>query len=195
MPSNDRTGVGSGRSDYETPPELRRRLRDLFRPTYDPAASHKNTMALLYSTPDGTFRLREYEQVRSVSDADGLAYPWAQERVVFNPPYASDESACGVNCTKKRCEARGWHAERPIPGIQSFVRKAAEERNNADLIVGILPDARDTEWWRRWVAPCAIDFPIGRVAFINPETREPASAPPGGTCIVMWLPDWLNRRA
>lgn len=200
MAANASTGVGSGRNNYRTPDWLREAIVRAFEPDYDAAADHDNAVCLTYSTMAGTFRrpLGLYGipmEPEHTDAADGIALPWKGRRVFFNPPYSSAENPCRYPCAKKRCEKRGWHTDVPLAGIETFAAKAARERNDADLIVGVLPDSRDTAWWAEHVEPYADDFPIGRVSFVDPDTGREAKQPPGGTAIVLWLPDWLNRRA
>lgn len=194
MAANASTGVGSGRSNYRTPDWLRKQLWSMFRPDYDPAADHDNAMSPTYSTLSGTYMRGALGQPRRLSSATGIEFPWTGLRVGFNPPYSSREAPCKEPCNKKRCQKRGWHTSVPLAGIEDFAAKAASERNNATLIFGVMPDARDTAWWAEYVEPYAVDWPIGRVAFVDPDTLQEAAAPPGGTAIVLWLPDWLNRR-
>jgi hypothetical protein len=239
LTAHDKTSVGTGRGNWQTPPWLARLIVDRWALTYDAAASHENAIARVYSTTGGTF-----DAGVLVNPADGLAMPWEGGRVFFNPPYSDGLSACPqtverlrctecggrlrktwetrsnvdgyefywarhetredcdnlmngappqretLECDRKRCEALG-HPRTYTPGIADFVEKAASERERATVIVGVLPDARDTAWWRAWVKPHADDYPIGRVKFIDPDTGEAGGSPPGGTAIVVWTPGWL----
>lgn len=205
MSANDKTSVGVGRSDWQTPPDLFCRLNDIFRFDYDAWAGHENALCWTYSTAEGTFRRARYydsshakavigwEQIDSL---DGLRQDWDRRRVFGNPPFSDPEDACKVDgrCKKKRCVTRGYCIDENVPGIPDFAEKHAKERNSAHVNVAILPDARDTTWWRAFVAPYAQDWPLGRVRFINPETGEPGGSPPGGVVAVVFIPDWLARR-
>ena len=173
--ANDRTGVGSGRGDWRTPPELFEQLDRVFRFDYDAFASPENALCDTYSTMGGS-----YYEGTEMRPRDGLALRWTARRVFLNPPYS-----------------RGF--------LAGAVKKAASERNNAEIIVALLPDARDTGWWREWVRPYATDYPIGRVHFIHPDGPcgsakcssrhkfgEPCRDTPGGSVVAVYLPDWLN---
>jgi phage N-6-adenine-methyltransferase len=163
--ANDKTGVGSGPGDWQTPPALFSLLNRMFAFDYDAFASHENALCGDYSTADGTFSRFGLADVR-VHVGDGLTRSWENSRVFMNPPYSRGFLACAVE-------------------------KAASERNNAAIIVALLPDARDTAWWRKWVRPYAADYPIGRVRFLLPDGTTGAS-PPGGNVVALYLPDWLN---
>lgn len=196
MTAHDKTGVGSGAGDWRTPPDLYAMLNRRFAFTYDAWASHENALCRTYSTVKGTFRIESASgDVDQVDALDGLSQDWRGRRTFGNPPYSDPEHACLDNgrCKKKRCVSRGYCIDENVPGIPDFVAKHAAERNNADVDVALLPDARDTAWWRSFVKPHAQDFPIGRVRFINPATGEPGTSPPGGIAVVVWTPDWLDR--
>lgn len=192
--AQDKTSVGAGRSDWRTPPDLFERLTDRYAFTYDAAAGHENALCMRYSTVDGTYVGLTSGGATKVDEKDGLAYSWRALRVFVNPPYADAENACKPGgCEKVRCRNRGYHVESYTPGINDFMAKCAAERNNAAIIVGVIPAATDTQWWHLFVQPYAdVTFLRGRVKFINPLTGQPGDAPPGGTAIVRWLPDWMR---
>lgn len=198
MTSNDKTNVGSGRTNYRTPNDLVLRLDKRYSFSYDAAASRDNAIfpVTFYSTIEGTF-YRPTPGTHVNEDArDGLAYPWEYLRVFLNPPYASPEQPCPEDrerCAKKRCEKRGHHVDAYQAGISDFVAKAHAERDSAAIIVGVIPTAPDTAWWREHVHDVAEAHHIGRVPFIDPDTGNEATSPPGGTSIVVWRPSWLPR--
>ena len=178
MTANDKTGVGAGPGDWKTPRDLFARMNRRWAFDFDAFASHENALCRTYSTVDGTFRegclygtehpdgiCPGYTQIDSL---DGLRQDWDARRVFLNPPYS-----------------RGL--------IGAAVEKCAASRNDAYMISALIPDARDTSWWRSFVKPYAQDFPIGRVRFINPVTGEPGASPPGGIAVVVWTPDWMDR--
>lgn len=160
----------SGRADWQTPPALFERLHLMFGFTYDAFAGHENALLPTYSTPEGTFRKCRIDlplQGEQIDSLDGFGQDWSRRRVFLNPPYSA-----GL--------------------IGRAVRKCAESRNEAAVIVAILPDARDTSWWREYVAPYAQDWPLGRVRFINPDTGKPGMAPKAGHVAALYVPDWLR---
>lgn len=173
MSANDRTGVGAGTGEWQTPPALFRRLNETFAFTYDAFASHGNHLRGLYSTAEGTwlsgFVVEGAVQIppRKAGDGDGLTYPWEAQRVFMNPPYT-----------------RGF--------IERAMAKAAAERDSAALIVALIPAATDTRWFHESVLPFAwVEFLPKRVRFVNPETGEEGASPPGGHCIVVYRKTWL----
>lgn len=104
--------------------------------------------------------------------ADGLAQPWAGERVWCNPPYSS---------------------------IEPWVRKAWAEHRGAECIVMLLPANRTEQaWWRDLVEPyrdrpgsaLAVEFLPGRLRFLAPgQTVIGANErPPFGCCLLIWRP-------
>ncbi len=179
MTANDKTSAGSGRGDWQTPPDLFERLNRRYQFDYDAFASHENALCRTYSTVEGTFRSNgapcgcsegircSRYRIEQIDSLDGLRQDWSGRRVFMNPPYSA-----GL--------------------IGRCAEAAARWRNEARVIVAVLPDARDTRWWRSSVKPYAQDFPIGRIRFINPDTGLPGGSPPGGTAIVVWTPDWMN---
>lgn len=100
---------------------------------------------------------------------DGLAQPWASERVWINPPY----SDCGA-----------------------WVRKAWAE-SEAPLIVMLMPANRTEQgWWQdliepyrdRPASPLRVEFLRGRIRFIRAgaDGIGPDERPPFGCCLLIW---------
>lgn len=163
------TANGGGRSDWQTPPDLFRAMDRRWRFTYDAFASHENTLCTTYSTAEGTYRREsaggDFEQIDSL---DGLRQDWDSRRVFANPPYS-----------------RGF--------IDAAVEKASRSKDEADIIVALLPENRDTGWWRSFIKNQATVYSIGRVRYIDPATGKPGGSPPGGSAIVVWTPEFLDR--
>mgnify|MGYP001602315775 CR=1 FL=1 len=170
MTANDKTGVGNGRDDWRTPPELFAPLNRMFRFDYDAFASHENALSGIYSTVAGTFSGHRINGLPLADSREtGLVYrPELVEgrRRFGNPPYSRGFLA----------QATEWFAK---------------SRDDFDISVMLLPDARDTAWWRTWVKPYAIDWPIGRIRFLRPDGTR-GDAPHGGSVVALYLPDWLN---
>jgi len=121
----------SARSDWRTPPDLFARWHRQFAFTVDAAASSSDAMLPRFWTPE----------------TDGLAQPWAGERVWCNPPYGRSL-------------------------VEPWVAKAS--RREADCAVLFLPVRPDTRWWRNYVAPFAyIRWLPGRVHFSGHPHRAP----------------------
>lgn len=159
--ANDRTGVGNGSSEWQTPPDLFARLHRRYQFDYDAFASHDNALCDVYSTVEGTFQRTPGERLQATKD-DGLRADWMDLRVFMNPPYGRDF-------------------------IGKAVGKAMAERERAAIIVALLPANTDTRWFHQCVAPYAdIHFLMRRVRFVNPETGEPGASPPGGSMVVVW---------
>ncbi|HOW96321.1 MAG TPA: DNA N-6-adenine-methyltransferase [Kiritimatiellia bacterium] len=80
---------------------------------------------------------------------DGLAQSWAGERVFMNPPYSAE--------------------------LPKWLRKAYIEcRDNAALVVALVPARVDTDWWHQYAAKASeIRFPIGRLTFKGAEYPAP----------------------
>ena len=164
MSANDRTGVGSGSAEWGTPRELFWAWNERYLFDYDPFASHENHLLPVYSTVEGTFVTRP-EGPRRANKKDGLTFDWSGHRVFMNPPYS-----------------RGL--------ITKCVRKAADERNRAAIIVALLPAATETRWFQELVLPyCHIDFLSPRVRYIDPGTGKPGVSPPSGSVLGLFRPD------
>jgi phage N-6-adenine-methyltransferase len=159
--AQDRTGVGAGSAEWRTPPDLFARLNARFQFDYDAFASHENALCANYSTTEGT-----RSETTWLQGVDGLAFPWVTRRVYMNPPYSRDL-------------------------IAKCVRKAVDERNNAQIIVALLPAATETMWFQQLVLPyCHIEWLPKRVRFIDPETGEPGQSPPSGSVIAIFRQDY-----
>ena len=159
MTANDRTGVGAGSGEWRTPPELFARLNRRFRFDYDAFASDENHLLPYYSTVTRTIYKTVYDRPAIVAGLDGLKYSWDECRVFMNPPYT-----------------RGL--------IEQCVEKAYNERDNAAIIVALIPAATETRWFQRYILPhCHIDWLSKRVRFIDPVTLQVGGSPPSGMVI------------
>jgi phage N-6-adenine-methyltransferase len=148
-------------------------LNDYYRFTLDPTATAENAKCKKFYTKKDS----------------GLVHSWAGERVFMNPPYGEPETACKFNqtatkampivnaageqvnstntaCSKKKCAQRGYHVSEYIPGIIDFMKKAYDERKNAEVIVCLVPSRTDTQWFHRYAYRKAnLDFFEGRLKF------------------------------
>ena len=84
---------------------------------------------------------------------------WRGKRVFMNPPYGRN--------------------------ISQFIKKAWRERNNAELIVMLLPARTDTKYFHEYILPyCEIRFVKGRLKFLDENNQEKDAAPfPSMVCI------------
>lgn len=138
--------------DRGTAPEFFAALDARFGFTIDVAAASHNAKCERY------FGIEE----------DGLAQPWAGERVWCNPPYSD---------------------------IGAWVKKAWKERD-AEVIVMLLPANRtEQKWWQLYVEPrrdkggrLRVEFLRGRLRFVMPgeESIGPNQRPPFGCCLLIW---------
>ena len=116
--------------DWQTPPEVFAPLHEEFGFTVDAAASADNAMLPRFWTVE----------------SDGLAQPWAGERVWCNPPYGRMQ--------------RQW------------IEKAY--KREAEVAVLLLPSRTDTVAWHNWVLPAAeVRFLRGRIRFVGAEHGAP----------------------
>ena len=114
-------------------------------------------------------------------EQDGLAQPWARERVWCNPPYSN---------------------------IRHWVEKAWFEYPRTPLIVMLLPANRTEQgWWQELVepyrdfpsSPLKVQFLPGRMRFVR-AGRDHIGAnerPPFGCCLLRWgmsLPSFTGPR-
>lgn len=157
MSANDRTGVGNGSGEWQTPPDLYGRLSRRYAFDYDAFASHENALEDFYSTSDGTF-----ERGQRIDHLDAIAQDWTDLRVFMNPPYGRDMIGLAVG-------------------------KAMRERERAAIIVALLPASTDTLWFHQSIRPFAdVEFLRRRVRFIDPRTGAAGGSPPSGSMIVTW---------
>ena len=131
-------------SEWATPQALFDSLDKEFSFTLDPCASPENAKCAKFYT----------------KEQDGLAQPWAGERVFLNPPYGR--------------EAANW------------IAKAYFESQYAEVIVALLPVRSDTAWFHDFVYDKAeIRFLRGRVNFIGPNGTPGTATFP--SMIVIWV--------
>jgi phage N-6-adenine-methyltransferase len=144
--------------DRATPPEVFGPLNDRFGFTVDAAASSANAKCPKFFT----------------EEEDGLARPWAGERVFCNPPYSH-------------------------PNLHAWTAKAWREWKAAGpaAIVMLIPANRtEQQWWQELVEPFRdmpgsdlhVEFLPGRIRFLTPGQSEvgPDERPPFGCCLLIW---------
>lgn len=147
-------GADDSIDDRATDPQFFRPLNDRYGFTLDVAASAANTKCE-----------RFFDR-----ETDGLAQPWAGERIWCNPPYST---------------------------IRPWVQKAWEESPRCPVIVMIVPANRtDQGWWHEFVepfrdrsgSPLTVEFLPGRLRFLKPNQKRigPNERPPFGCCLLVW---------
>jgi hypothetical protein len=170
------TGKRGARPEVDnlaTTPEVFDPLNKRFAFTLDACALPHNRKVQRYFAPQDALIHRTAAPV----GYDGLEQSWAGERVWCNPPYSD---------------------------IAPWVRKAyrhvesGSSRNDADLIVLLLPANRtEQRWWQDLVEPyrdgragCGpfVEFLPGRLRFIKHghDRVEPNQRPPFGCCLLIW---------
>ena len=148
---------GGGPADWMTPPSLFAALNRRYRFDYDAFASHESALCHRYSTLGGTYHCFKHstytDPPQLVSSLDGLEYSWQGLRVFMNPPFS-----------------RGL--------LDKSLAKAVNEREEAEVVVALIPAAVSTRWWQAHVAPFAdVTFLSRRVRFIGPAQGKPIGSP------------------
>lgn len=135
MPNTKGNPQGStGDNEKRTPLNLFNYLNRRYHFDYDAMASHANALCDLYSTIDGTFKKQATGPAyHKVNNRDGLAIDWADMRVWINPPYG-----------------RGIFA--------SAIDKMIAERDEAQIILGLIKADTSTAAWRRLEAVADITY-------------------------------------
>lgn len=154
-----RSGARPDVDDRATPPEVFGPLQERFGFTVDAAASPHNAKCPRFWTEAD----------------DGLAQPWAGERVWVNPPYS-------------------------FPNLPAWVAKAWQEwqqDGRPGAIVMLLPANRtEQQWWQEMVEPYRdlpdsdlhVEFLPSRMRFLVRGQTEvgPDERPPFGCCLLIW---------
>lgn len=148
--------------DWSTPQDFFNKVNAEFGPfDLDPCATVENAKAPKFYT----------------TEEDGYVQPW-HGRVFCNPPYNKPEKVCASKCSKKRCDKRGWHRTKFLPGTFDWVARGLceiEMTSNAELVVFLIPARTDTAGWHKYVTPFAheIRFIKGRLKFGNAKHAAP----------------------
>ena len=75
----------------------------------------------------------------------------------------------------------------PYSDISPWVSKAAEEQDNGNTTVMLVPSDTSVAWFKNAYASCnEIRFISGRISFINAETQNPVSGNNKGSVIFIW---------
>lgn len=167
------TPTARGHNRSETPAKRRWRTPlDLFAEQdarygfgLDAAAEEGAALVLAHITP-GMDTLRTPWRPQCLPNAEGQHVAW------YNPPWGPRTAL--------------------FPGTGAFTRRAIEQGRTLDGVVLLLPTAPDTTWWRELFAVASDVKLLPRVAFIDPDSGNPAKAPPGGGCTLFTL--WTGYR-
>ena len=99
--------------------------------------------------------------VEYTEETNGLGRDWKNQRVFVNPPYSDRQ-------------------------IGDWCRKAFTERNNAELIVLLIPVRPDRKYWHDFILGHAeIRFFKGRPKFV-PLADQNSGAPSFSSCLVIY---------
>lgn len=169
--------MSSSRGDWETPVELFKKMDDIFGFDMDVCATEWNTKI------PGNFISPE---------DDAFEVPWVGPNCWMNPPYGRPETPCVVphdKCKKKKCQDRGYHNEKYVPGIGDWIKRAVEQSDEHDMtIVCLLPARTDTEWFQTvFNRASLIAFLRGRWKFVGADAG--ATFP---SCISVFSPGWID---
>jgi site-specific DNA-methyltransferase (adenine-specific) len=135
----------SANENWETPQAFFDEQNDRYHFTLDVCASIENAKVHRFYT----------------KATDALSVPWAG-RCWMNPPYKDPEQPCKKNCTKKKCEKRGFCIDTYAPGTIDWVKKAYDSvfvDRTAELVCCLLPARTDTKWFHRYVWDHGLDKP------------------------------------
>jgi phage N-6-adenine-methyltransferase len=135
--------------------------REAERPGRTPVSDDWITPAELYADLDKEFNFDDDPcPLGGITLQDGLSRPWGKA-VFMNPPY----SIVGPWC-----------------------KKAYEESQRGNTVVGLLKGDTSTAWFHEYVLGKAeVRFIRGRVGFINPRSGR-MGRPPFPSIIVIWRP-------
>lgn len=148
---------GSDVTTWQTPALLFDELNDIFNFTIDVAANENNHMLPNFLTEESNF----------------LTTTLHGETAWMNPPYGGGEKKCKPNCKLKKCETRGYHAPKDIPGISDFIDRAAF-LSVANSFVCLVPARTETKWFRTcWSQADAMLFFYGRLTFQGAKSGAP----------------------
>jgi phage N-6-adenine-methyltransferase len=150
----------SSSKTWETPQELFDYLHNIFQFEIDIAADPETAKCEKWVGPGSTIAL------------DAFDISW-EGSVWLNPPYGEPEHPCKPNCTKQRCEKRGWHAREYIPGVGDWLQKAKEEGRDGTTIAVLLPARTETKWFQVCWQARFIVFLYGRLKFGGSSTPAP----------------------
>jgi len=168
-------------SEWGTPQVLFDKLNALFNFEMDLCATENNHKMKPFISPE----------------QDSFTVEWDFKSSYLNPPYGEPENKCGRRCKKKKCEKRGFHADRYIPGVIDWVNRAQHMtvKYEGTRIVSLLPARTETKWFQTiWDHACFVLFFKGRLSF-EPSTGEKAISAPYPSVLVGFGEDITETQA
>jgi hypothetical protein len=105
--------------------------------------------------------------------ANGLTKPW-KGNVWMNHPWGAYEKACHpTNCTKKRCEKRGYHLTEDFPGNAAWITKLHDsyQKGQVEQALCITYASTSEKWFKTLKANYAMCLLDGRTAFYSPTGK------------------------
>jgi len=149
---------------WGTPKSLFNDLDREFNFTLDPAGNLSRLLKddMITITPDGCHVPVALDVKPSVN---GLIYSWKDHRVFVNPPYS---------------EGQMW----------DWVKKAYKERDNAEVIVMLIPVRTDRKAFHKYIYHVAeMNFLIGRISFFDISKNKIIGASMHSSMICVWRKD------
>lgn len=175
---------------WRTPPELIQALAEEMGKPFDLDASAEGpTVAPMFIAPPGS-------ALWDATAFDCLTVDWRRllhhrgGDVWFNPPWGAELVPC--KRSKKtgaylcRPEPGHVHRDTPVPGTMAYVERAIEMCSPKLRVWMLVPNAPDTRWWRTAFSRAAEVRHLPRVSFLDPDTGEALTAPPG-TGVTLFL--------
>lgn len=142
--------------DWETPPDLWRQLNRIFNFVLDAAATAKNTKCEIFITPE----------------MDALSMDWVVRKGEYwwlNPPWGKEY---------KKATGRT---------INLWMHHALLQYRKGYEGVAIVSARVDTRWFHNFCAPAPhYLFPLGRVKFIDPDTKKVGTQPTFPSVLVIF---------
>ncbi len=164
--------------NWRTPPELFAVLSDEWTFELDAAADETNHLVDTWYGPGSPYA------------ENALVVGWRDGPVFVNPPYSRQ---------------RLRETSDPAMDIANWAAKCWLESRRGVVVVGVFPDSRQTDWYRRYVmgqqtledgtvgwaghAASRIMQVAHRVSFLR-ANGEPAENAGGNTVVVVWEPAW-----
>ena len=148
-----------------------------------------------WRTPPTLFRALQAEMGKPF-DLDASASPGAEVCPIYIAPPGFDASPAGRMPAGVDCLTTDWRRLLPdggdvwfnppwgvrlvgVPGTLAYVERAIEMCSPKLRVWMLVPNAPDTRWWRMAFSRAAEVRHLPRVSFLDPDTGEALTAPPG----------------
>ena len=111
---------------------------------------------------------------------DALVIDWRRfgRRGWLNSPWGPPHTRCPANCTRDHKR----HFAADFAGTAAFVARAIDQVRWLEVVVMLLPTAPDTAHWRAAFRASVEVRLLPRVAFLDGDTLEEMTQPPGAGC-------------